>query len=97
MYKIDLIGFTNIYFLLIRSISGGRFRGSLRHSNRTSSNGGSSSGTIGGGLSDCYFGTEEKVNSSIRKESSRKFEFLHFSSFTCFVLLVISENMLQEK
>ena len=68
-----------VIFISIRSISGGRFRGSLRHSNRNSSNGGSSSGTIGGGLSDCYFGTEEKVNSSIRKESLRKYDILHFS------------------
>ena len=61
-------------FLIYRSINGGRFRSSLRHqSNRNSSNGGSSSGTIGGGLSDIYFGNEEKLNSIHRKENSGKF------------------------
>ena len=46
----------------------------MRHqSNRNSSNGGSSSGTIGGGLSDIYFGNEEKLNSIHRKENSGKF------------------------
>ena len=47
----------------------------MRHqSNRNSSNGGSSSGTIGGGISDIYFGNEEKLNSIHRKENSGKFK-----------------------
>ena len=63
-----------VSFFVYRSINGGRFRSSLRHqSNRNSSNGGSSSGTIGGGLSDIYFGNEDKLNSIHRKENSGKF------------------------
>ena len=61
----------------VRSINGGFARGSLRYSNRKSSNGGSSSGTIGGGVSDCFFGTVANIAPTITNEESRKYN-LHF-------------------
>ena len=57
----------------VRSINGGFARGSLRYSNRKSSNGGSSSGTIGGGVSDCFFGTVANKTPTITNEESRKY------------------------
>ena len=64
----------NCYLSVNRSINGGRLRSSLRyHSNQNSSNGDErSSGTIGGGLSDIYFGNDEKMNPTLRNENRGK-------------------------
>ena len=63
-----------LFLSIIRSNHGGRLRSSLRyHSNQNSSNGDErSSGTIGGGLSDIYFGNEEKLNPTLRNENRGK-------------------------
>ena len=70
MYKEKAV-FIHVSF--VRSINGGFARGSLRYSNRKSSNGGSSSGTIGGGVSDCFVGNVANITPTITNEESRKY------------------------
>ena len=64
---------SNVSLNVHRSVDVARFYGSARHSNRNSSHGGSSSETMGGGLSERYFVGDEQSKHWLRRDGSSKY------------------------